>query len=115
MPKSLVAVAVIVTAGILAAVIFGPSLWLTRTVRGLRFRRVRPRTILLLWIAAVAPWVGAFIYFHFARGLSVGAHSLGVLLLVLLAALLAIAAFVSLPVAVIVLSVVWLLDRGTQT
>jgi hypothetical protein len=105
-----------VAALILCAVALGPAIWLTRSRRALRLRGISGRTLLTTSAVAAIPWIGVLAYLHFVSKLSLSANVNGIaqLLGFILVALVIFAVLVSAPLGVIVLSIIWLLDRNAS-
>jgi hypothetical protein len=107
LPSAVLACAIIV------AVALWPSIWLTRSPRAFKLRRVGTVSVLLWWVLVALPWVVVLIVLHFMHDqhISVSVHGIPQLIGVIAEALAIFVALVSLPLAVLVLTVVWLLDR----
>lgn len=110
-PFAIVAGAIIIAVAI--AVALWPCIWLTRSPRAFRFRGVGRITVLLWWILAAIPWAVLLIVMHgmHDKRISVSAHTVPALLAIIAEALAVFVALVSLPLAIIVLTIVWFLER----
>jgi hypothetical protein len=113
MPANVAIPAAIVLGMIFLTAALWPVFWLTRSPRAFGFRRVRRRTLLAWWIVAAIPWVVLLIVFRLVLNhrFSVSVHSIPGLIGIIAEALAIFVALVSLPLAVIVLTITWFLDR----
>jgi hypothetical protein len=111
MPKYIIVPLAAVACVILAALALGPSGWLTRSRRALGFRRMSSRKLFTLWIVAALPWTAALIGLHLEQHFSISVHSIVSLIVALVVVLVLFILLVSLPLAVVVLSIIWQLDR----
>jgi hypothetical protein len=114
MPVHIVIPAIVAAAAILTGVALGPSIWLTRSPRALGFRRARRITVLLWCLVAALPWTVVLIaiYGRHDHNLSISVSGVPALLVVILKVLVVFAALVSLPLAAIIATTIWFLDRN---
>lgn len=111
MPSYIAIPAVVMTSVVLGVLALGPSIWLTRSERALALRRVAIRRLISCWIAAVVPWIAVLLYLHFVPHFSISVHGVVSLIVTLGSALALFVVLASLPLTVIVLSIIRLLDR----
>ncbi|MEO7217304.1 MAG: hypothetical protein ABI026_03855 [Gemmatimonadaceae bacterium] len=107
---------IIVPLAILAALLvcvitFGPSVWLTRSSRALRLRRMPGQALAAAWIVAAIPWTAVLLYLHYRQHFAVSADSIPEFVGAIIVTIVLIALLLSLPLGVLILSIMRLLDR----
>ncbi|MEO7042112.1 MAG: hypothetical protein ABI035_07625 [Gemmatimonadaceae bacterium] len=113
MPSHILTPLLALVAVVVAVYAFAPIVWLTRSERALALRRMSGRKLLAWWCAATIPWIIVLLAVHFYQRISFSASGVLELLVAILVALALVSVLVSLPLAVIVLSVMWKLDRNS--
>ena len=113
MPSYILTPLIVLVAMVVAVYAFAPIVWLTRSERALALRRMSGRKLLAWWCAATIPWIIVLFAIHFYQHVSFSVNGVLELIAALVVTLVLISMLVSLPLAVIVLSVMWKLDHNT--
>lgn len=99
-------------AAVLGCVIaFGPTVWLTRSIRALGVRCMSGGAFAAAWVVAAVPWTTVLLYVRYRQHFSVSVDGILQLLGSVVVVVLTIVLLFSLPLAVIVLSIMRFLDR----
>lgn len=112
MPSYMLVPLIVLVAIVVGAYALAPIIWLTRSARALELRRVSGRKILVWWCVAAIPWVITLLAIHSYQHVSLSVNGVLELTAALVVTLVLISLLVSLPLGVIVFSVLWKLDRN---
>ena len=113
MPSYILTPLIVLGTMVVAAYTFAPIVWLTRSERALALRRTSGRKLFAWWCVATIPWVIVLFAIRFYQHVSFSVNGVLELIAALVVTLVLISLLVSLPLCVIVLSVLWNLDRNT--
>lgn len=101
----------ILAAVLLCTIAFGPTVWLTRSSHALGVRCMSGGALVAAWVVAAVPWTAVLLYLRYRQHFSISVDGILQTVGIVVVVVLTIVLLFSLPLTVIVLSIMRFLDR----